>query len=120
MPMVKKKSSTQKQDKFKITLRKEARFFLQPQQTKHRQYEALRAYFVENLPAKEVAARFGYSPGALHVLCHQFRNDPERRYFVETKRGPRYGAKREQSRDRVIELRKKKQLCTGYSFRSAA
>jgi len=105
--MTKKVKSTQQQDNFRIMLSKEARFFLEPEQSKHRQYEALRAYFVENLPAKQVADRFGYSTGALHVLCHQFRNDPERRFFVETKRGPKYGHKRAQSRDRVVELRKK-------------
>jgi len=105
--MTKKETRTKEHGNFREILSEEARFFLEPQQTKQRQYEALRAFFVENLAAKEAAARFGYSPGALHVLCHQFRNDPERRYFVETKRGPKYGAKRELSRDRVVELRKK-------------
>jgi len=35
----------------------------------HRQYEALRAYFVDELPSKEVAERFGYAPGSFRVLC---------------------------------------------------
>jgi len=102
-----KKTSTHKHDKFTNSLSDEARFFLEPEQPKHRQYETLRAYFIENLPAKDVAARFGYTPGAFHVLCHKFRNDPERKFFVETKRGPKYGPKRDRSRDRVIALRKK-------------
>ena len=42
---------------FDNSLSSEARFFLEPEQPKQRQYEALRAYFVENLPAKDVAAR---------------------------------------------------------------
>jgi transposase len=92
---------------FRNSLSDEASFFLEPNQPKHRQYEALRAYFVENLPAKNVAVRFGYTTGAFHVLCHKFRNDAERKFFVETKRGPKYGAKRDRSRDRVIALRKK-------------
>lgn len=95
------------QVKFRNSLSAEARFFLEPEQPKQRQYEALRAYFVENLPAKDVADRFGYTTGAFHVLCHKFRKDAERKFFVETKRGPKYGPKRDRSRERVIELRKK-------------
>ena len=102
-----KLTSTQPQDNSSKSLSPEARFFLEPEKTKQRQYEALRAYFVENLPAKDVALRFGYTTGAFHVLCHKFRKDPERKFFVETKRGPKYGPKRDLSRDRVIEFRKK-------------
>lgn len=44
---------------------------------------------------------------AFHVLCHQFRNDPVREFFVQTKPGPRFSPKRDNSRERVIALRKK-------------
>ena len=37
-------------------------FFLQPSNSTHRQYEALRAFFVEGLPSAEVADRFGPAP----------------------------------------------------------
>ncbi|MBU2233979.1 hypothetical protein KJ627_03925 [Patescibacteria group bacterium] len=107
MPVVSENTSSQQHTKFRNSLSNEARFFLEPEQPKQRQYEALRAYFIENLPAKDVAARFGYTPGAFHVLCHKFRKDPERKYFVETKRGPKYSPKRDRSRERVIALRKK-------------
>ena len=101
------KTTTQHPDKFSNSLSDEARFFLEPEQSKHRHYEALRAYFVEHLPAKEVAARFGYTLGAFYVLCHKFRKDRERKFFVETKHGPKYSPKRDRSQERVIELRKK-------------
>ena len=52
----------------------EARFFLEPVNTLHRQYEALRAYFVDGLPSTQAARQFGYTPGAFRVLCHQFRH----------------------------------------------
>lgn len=52
----------------------EARFFLEPANATHRQYEALRAYFVEGLPSAQAAARFGYSPGSFRVLVHRFRH----------------------------------------------
>lgn len=81
-----------------------AQVFLSPRNTAHRQYEALRAYFVEQLPAAEVAHRFGYTPGSFHQLAHQFRNDPQRQFFVES---PRPGVKTDDSvRQKIITLRK--------------
>jgi len=38
--------------------------FLEPTNATHRQYEALRAFFVDGLPGVEVARRFGYTPGS--------------------------------------------------------
>jgi hypothetical protein len=49
------------------------RFFLEPEETSHRRYEALRAVFVEGLPLNQVANRFGYRPTALRSLASQFR-----------------------------------------------
>jgi len=49
------------------------RFFLHPSSPHQRQYEALRAVFVENLSQKEAATRFGYSYGAFRQLVLQFR-----------------------------------------------
>ncbi|MBV8611072.1 MAG: helix-turn-helix domain-containing protein [Singulisphaera sp.] len=51
---------------------------MEPSNSTHRQYEALRAFFVEGVPAAEAAARFGYTPGSFRVLVHQFRNRSER------------------------------------------
>ncbi|RLC29681.1 hypothetical protein DRH13_05350 [Candidatus Woesebacteria bacterium] len=107
MDNMSKIATTQEPFGFRKSISTEARFFLEPDQPKQRQYEALRAYFVEECSAKDVADRFGYSPGAFHVLCHKFRNDSERRFFVETKRGPKYGPKRDHARARVTVLRKK-------------
>ena len=84
-----------------------AHIFLDPQNSNHRQYEALRAYFVEHLSGPEVARRFGYTPGSLHQLAYQFRQNPQRVFFVEPK-GP--GAvSTEAVRQRIIELRKQNQ-----------
>jgi hypothetical protein len=81
-----------------------AQVFCTPQNATHRQYEALRAYFVEQRPGPEVAQRYGYTLGSLHQLIHQFRRQPSRRFFVES---PRPGAKADDTiRQRIIELRK--------------
>jgi hypothetical protein len=80
--------------------------FLQPVNATHRQYEALRAYFVEGLPSAEAAARFGYSSGSFRVLVHQFRQDPERTFFLTPAKGPQTAPKKDRLRERVIALRK--------------
>jgi len=81
-----------------------AQAFLEPCSTVHRQYEALRAYFVEQLPAAEVAARFGYTVGSFHQLAHQFRSNPQREFFVESARP---GVKAcETVRNQIVQLRK--------------
>jgi hypothetical protein len=48
-------------------------FFLEPSCTAQRQYEALRAVFVEHCRQKEVAERFGYDYAAFRQLVAQFR-----------------------------------------------
>ena len=83
-----------------------ARFFLEPSNAAHRQYEALRAYFVENLPSTEVARRFGYSPGSFRVLTHQFRQHPDRAFFLPPQKGPQTSPKTDRVRDKVVALRK--------------
>lgn len=49
-------------------------FFTNPTQTYHRQYEALRAVFVEGRSQKHVAEEFGFSYGALRQLVLKFRS----------------------------------------------
>jgi hypothetical protein len=51
------------------------KYFLKPMHDWQRRYEALRASFVDRLPAKIVADRFGYSPAYINLLRHQFSHD---------------------------------------------
>jgi hypothetical protein len=83
-----------------------AQHFLQPSNATHRQYEALRAYFVEGLSGPEVAQRFGYTPASFRTLAHQFRQDPNRAFFKSPAKGPHTAPKKQALRDRVINLRK--------------
>lgn len=53
---------------------RDANFFTRPTAAWQRRYEALRACFVERLPDRIVAERFGYSPGYVSLLRHQFRH----------------------------------------------
>jgi hypothetical protein len=52
-----------------------SQFFLEPKQTFQRQYEALRAIFVEGQPLDQVAVRFGYKSSALRSMASRFRAD---------------------------------------------
>jgi len=83
-----------------------APFFLQPSNSTHRQYEALRAYFVEGLSNKEAAKRFGYTEGSFRVLVHDFRQNPNRAFFLPPSKGPQKAPKKDKVRDQVIALRK--------------
>jgi hypothetical protein len=89
------------------TIRNPRRFFLEPTSAKQRQYEALRAYFVEQRPSAQVARDFGYTPGSFQVLCHHFRRHPDVVFFVSPRPGPREQPKKSAARDRIIELRKR-------------
>jgi transposase len=52
----------------------DASFFTHPRLDWQKRYEALRASFVERLPAHVVADRFGYTTGYIHLLRHQFKH----------------------------------------------
>jgi transposase len=84
-----------------------AKYFLLPANAVHRQYEALRAYFVDGLASAEAARRFGYSPGSFRVLCHHFRKHPHREFFRTPTKGPPARPKKSKLRERIIDLRKK-------------
>jgi hypothetical protein len=49
------------------------RFFLQPACAPQRQYEALRAVFIDRCRQKDAAERFGYDYAAFRQLVRQFR-----------------------------------------------
>jgi hypothetical protein len=54
------------------------RFFLEPEPTFHRRYEALRAVLVDEEPIDRVAERFGYKLSALRSMASRFRADCRR------------------------------------------
>jgi hypothetical protein len=92
-----------------LTTSPEAAFFLAPELTLHRQYEALRACFVEGRPSQEVARRFGYTPGSFRVLCHQFRHDPAMRatFFAPDRRSASASPAHDRVRDLAVARRKR-------------
>jgi hypothetical protein len=83
-----------------------AQAFLQPTNATQRQYEALRAFFVDKLPSQQAAHRFGYTPGSFRVLVHEFRQDPQRPFFLPPAKGPRHAPKTDPWRAKIIAARK--------------
>jgi len=79
-------------------------YFIEPSVPAQRRYEALRAYFVEEAPAAEVAERFGYSTATLHQLAAELRAG-RTEFFVSSKPGPKGPRKAHTVRDRVLKLR---------------
>jgi hypothetical protein len=88
-----------------------AEYFLKPITIAQKQYEALRLYYVEKKPAKEVAQRFGYTYRGFTTIVSQFRSDfkngmaPEL-FFTDKKRGRKRPEHIEHSHDMIVELRK--------------
>ena len=83
------------------------RFFAQPATPRQRQYEALRAYFLDGIGSETAARRFGYSPGAFRVLCHEFRYGELTEFFAVTRPGPREQPKKNRALEQIVALRKR-------------
>lgn len=92
-----------------LTPSPDAQFFLAPHSALQRQYEALRAFFIDQLPSAEVAHRFSYTSGSFRVLCHRFRHDPEfrARFFTATAPNHPSAPLRQRLRDLVVAMRKR-------------
>ena len=94
-----------------------AELFRTPHMRTHRQYEALRAHFLDGLEAAKVAERFGYSIGSFRNLCTRLRGNPDlSSFFAERRPGPK--AKPDEPvrlrRDRrILELRRTCGLSVG-------
>jgi transposase len=83
------------------------RFFAEPATARQRQYEALRAFYMDGLPSSEVARRFGYSAGAFRVLCHDFRHHALPEFFAAPRPGRREQPKKSRAHDQIVALRKR-------------
>ena len=68
-----------------MTKQQIADFFASPAQPLHRRFEAMRSFFLDHRPAREVAERFGYSRSAVYNMTRDFRqlDDPATFFFRE-------------------------------------
>lgn len=88
------------------------KFFLNPTHATHRKYEAMRALCVENIRAKEVAGRLGYSLYTINAMKRDFINALKNNridsshFFVTRLPGRNPDEDKASLRDRIVELRK--------------
>jgi len=85
-------------------MRAGAEYFAEPGEPAQRRYEALRAYFVEELSAAQVAARFGYSPAVVHQMASDLRAG-RAVFFRDSRPGPKGPRKAGRVREEVLALR---------------
>ena len=86
-------------------MRDGAQYFTEPASSAQRRYEALRAYFLDEMSAAEVADRFGYSTASIHQMASLLRQG-RLTLFAGTRPGPKGPRKATgQLRQRVLELR---------------
>jgi len=86
-------------------VREGAEYFTDPGSAAQRRYEALRAYFLDQMPAAEVADRFGYSTASVHQMATLLRKG-RLNLFAEARPGPKGPRKATGAlRARVLELR---------------
>lgn len=88
------------------------KFFLTPTHVTHKKYEAMRALCVENIRAKDVAERFGYSLHTINAMKRDFINAlgnnqiDSSHFFVTRLPGRNPDEDKASLRERIVELRK--------------
>jgi transposase len=81
------------------------RYFAHPRSPGQKQYEALRAFYVDRLPARVVADRFGYTLPSFNTLRHKFKTHKLSFQFTD-KPGPRGSRVPKEVRERIFEIRR--------------
>ena len=87
-------------------------FFEIPTTVAHKQYEALRMYYLDEAPAHQVAQRYGYTYRAFTSLVTTFRrkiimNPRDSIFFIENSPGRKVSAETNDAKSLIISMRKK-------------
>lgn len=64
-------------------------YFLSPIDPMQRRYETLRAFFVENKTAKEIAKKFGISHHTVYSTVKKYKKIKQPEFFLPLKKGPK-------------------------------
>ena len=87
-------------------------FFVKPQNTVQKQYEALRAFYLEKRSGEEVAKHFGYTRSSFYSLTRDFKknllqDNPAQFFFTPKTTGRKHKAEAGQINKFIVNLRKK-------------
>ena len=91
---------------------KPKKYFTSPENIVQKQYEALRAFYIDQLSADQTAHKFGYTVSSFYSLVRDFKNmisDDERQdpFFVTRKAGRKHKDSDNKIKKLIISLRKK-------------
>jgi len=77
-----------------------------PAHPNQRRYEALRAYFTEDLTVEQAGARAGYTRASMASLLRDFRAGKLELFALPGKPGPKTAPAKDRARARAVELRR--------------
>ena len=80
-------------------------YFIEPKTPRQKQYEALRAYALEGLSAKEAGERFGLAENTIYSLAHNLKAR-KIEFFPDLIKGPKDRRIPPYVRDMILEFRK--------------
>jgi len=83
-----------------------AEYFTAPRQPNQRRYEALRAYFTEDLTIEQAGTRAGYTRASMASLLRDFRAGKLELFAPPGKPGPKTAPAKDRARARAVELRR--------------
>jgi transposase len=81
------------------------RYFAHPQSPGQKQYEALRSFYVDNLPARIVAEQFGYTVPSFNALRQKFKTG-KLSFLFTGKPGPQGSRVPKEIQERIFEIRR--------------
>ena len=90
----------------------ESEFFLKPQKAIHAHYEALRAFYVNQDTAEQVAEKFGYRVSTVYALTRDFKNllrsrkEPTYHFFQRPQSGRNRKSESSELEKLIVDLRK--------------
>jgi len=82
------------------------KYFKYPITAGQRQYEALRAYYLDRIPGKEIARRYRYTYAAFNSLKQKFKAG-QLRFFMTPSKGPKGPRLSPELRDKIVEYRRR-------------
>ncbi len=87
-------------------------YFSSPTHVLHKQYEALRAFFVDGLSAEDASTEFGYTSSSFYSLVRDFKqrianDDFQEPFFITRKVGRKPKDPTGELNEQIISLRKK-------------
>jgi len=82
-------------------------FFKNPSSPRQKQYEAIRAIVIDNMPVERITLQFGYQPNTLYALLRDAKAG-KLELFPKVSKGPKQRRTPPDLQDKIIQYRKKR------------